>query len=57
MKRQTLLDHAQHLNIAGAAQEIARGKMTEAAAVDVLFRGLSIIENGGKMDDRFNIYG
>jgi hypothetical protein len=31
--------------------------MTEAAAVDALFRGLANIESNGKAEDRFNIYG
>jgi len=37
---------------------VARGKLTETAAVDALFRGLSMIENDGKADDRYvNFYG
>jgi hypothetical protein len=38
---------------------MAKGKRVEAAAVDVLFRGLSAIESRGKAaDDRYsNFYG
>jgi len=57
MKRQTLADRVQHLDIPGAAYQVAKGKLTEAAAVDALFRGLSTIESNGKADDRFTIYG
>jgi hypothetical protein len=57
MKRQTLADRVQHLDIPGAAYQVTKGKLTEAAAVDVLFRGLSTIESNGKADDRFTIYG
>jgi hypothetical protein len=57
MKRQTLAERAQHLDISGTAHQVAKGKLTEAAAVDALFRVLSTIESGGKVDDRFNIYG
>jgi hypothetical protein len=37
---------------------VAKGKLTETAAVDALFRGLSTIESNGKADDRYvNFYG
>lgn len=57
MKRETLATRVQSLNISGAAHQVAKGRMTETAAVDTLFRGLSIIESNGKADDRFGIYG
>lgn len=57
MKRQVLADRVRHLDIPGAAYQVAKGKLTEAAAVDALFRGLSTIERNGKADDRFTIYG
>jgi hypothetical protein len=57
MKRKTLVDRVQHLDIPGAAYQVAKGKLTEVAAVDALFRGLSTIESNGKADDRFTIYG
>jgi hypothetical protein len=55
MKRETLAQRVQNLDISGAARQVAKGKLTEAAAVDALFRGLSTIEGGS--DDRFSIYG
>lgn len=57
MKRQVLAGRLQHLDIAGAAYQVAKGKLTETAAADALFRGLSTIESNGKADDRFSIYG
>lgn len=56
MKREVLAERAKHLDISGAAYQVARGKLTEAAAVDALFRGLTKIESNGKADDRFDIY-
>jgi len=57
MKRETLVERVQHLDISGAANQVATGKLTEAGAVDALFRRLTTIESSGKADDRFNIYG
>lgn len=57
MKRETLAERVQNLDISGAAHQVARGKLTETAAVDALFRGLSTIESNGETDDRFSIYG
>jgi ribosomal protein L12E/L44/L45/RPP1/RPP2 len=57
MKRQAIADRLKHLDVAGVAFQVAKGKLTEAAAVDALFRGLSTIESSGKADDRFSIYG
>lgn len=58
MKTQTLAERVKQLDVSGTAHEVARGKLTETAAVDALFRGLSMIENDGKADDRYvNFYG
>jgi len=58
MKTQTLAERVKQLDVSGRAHEVARGKLTETAAVDALFRGLSMIENDGKADDRYvNFYG
>jgi hypothetical protein len=56
MKIKTLVERVRHLDVSGAAYQVAKGKLTEAAAVDALFRGLSTIESNGKADDRFSIY-
>lgn len=58
MKRETLAERVQHLDISGAAHQVAKGKLTETAAVDALFRSLLTIESNGKADDRYiNFYG
>ncbi|HKZ62507.1 MAG TPA: hypothetical protein VJZ68_08865 [Nitrososphaera sp.] len=57
MKSQVIADRVKHLDVPGVAYQVAKGKLTEAAADDALFRGLSTIENSGKADDRFSIYG
>ncbi len=57
MKREILVERVRHLDISGTATQVAKGKLTEAAAVDALFRGLTVIESDGKAEDRFNIYG
>jgi hypothetical protein len=57
MKRETLTKRVKNLDISGAARQVAKGKLTEAAAVDAFFRGLATIESNGKADDRFSIYG
>ncbi|HXV46699.1 MAG TPA: hypothetical protein VD736_08510, partial [Nitrososphaera sp.] len=41
MKRETLAKRVGNLDISGAARQVAKGKLTEAAAVDALFRGLA----------------
>jgi hypothetical protein len=59
MKREALAERMQYLDIVGVASHVAKGNLAEAAAVDVLFRGLSTIESRGKAaDDRYsNFYG
>lgn len=56
MKREILVERIRHLEISSTAYQVAKGKLTEAAAVDALFRGLTIIESKGKAEDRFSIY-
>jgi hypothetical protein len=49
---------AQQLDIASVAYQVATGQLVEAAAVDVLFRGLYSIESQGGDNDRYiNFYG
>jgi hypothetical protein len=58
MRRETLAERVDHLDVSGTAHQVAKGKLTETAAVEALFRGLSIIENNGNADDRYvNFYG
>ena len=57
MNRQVLAERVRHLDISSAAYQVAKGKLTETAATDALFRMLSTLESNGKADDRFSIYG
>ena len=60
MTRETLVDRAKYLDIHGAAREVAKGKLAETAAVDVLFRSLSTMENRSdpsEQDRYINFYG
>jgi len=51
-----LADRIQYLNVSGAADQVAKGKLSEAAAMDALFRSLIAMENQGKDDRYINFY-
>ena len=58
MTSEALAEKAQHLGIHEAAYQVATGQLAEAAAVDILFRNLYIIESRGDDNDRYvNFYG
>jgi hypothetical protein len=58
MKKEAILERFQHLDFLECARQVTKGKMAEAAAVDVLFRNLAQIETRGKADDRYmSFYG
>ena len=52
IKDNIFAERLQHLDISGAAYQVAKGKLTEATAIDALFRTLQPTENYGK-DDRY----
>ncbi len=41
-----------YIDVSGAANQVAKGKLSEAAAIDALFRSLLATENQGR-DDRY----
>jgi hypothetical protein len=47
----------QRLDLSGAAYQVAKGKLTEAAAIDALFRALAAMENPDKHDRYVSFYG
>ncbi len=50
-------DLLRYLDVSGAADQVAKGRLSEAAAIDALFRSLRATENQD-MDDRYmNFYG
>jgi alkanesulfonate monooxygenase SsuD/methylene tetrahydromethanopterin reductase-like flavin-dependent oxidoreductase (luciferase family) len=58
MTREALAEKAQNLTIPEAAYQVATGQLAEAAAIDILFRNLYIMESNGSDNDRYvNFYG
>lgn len=58
MTREALLEKLEQLAIQEAAYQVATGQLAEAAAVDILFRNLYILESKGSDNDRYiNFYG
>lgn len=58
MTREALLEKTEQLAIQEAAYQVATGQLAEAAAVDILFRNLYILESKGGDNDRYvNFYG
>lgn len=58
MTGEALLEKLEQLAIQEAAYQVATGQLAEAAAVDILFRNLYILESKGGDNDRYvNFYG
>ena len=58
MTREVLEEKMENLAIPEAAYQVATGQLAEAAAIDILFRNLYIIESKGGDNDRYvNFYG
>jgi hypothetical protein len=57
MTKEALVQKIQYMDISGTARQVAKGKLTEAAASDALFRQLSSIENPNIYDRYINFYG
>ena len=57
IERESLLQKMQYLDLPGAARDVAKGKLTEAAAVDALFRRLWNLESHDDIDRYINFYG
>lgn len=53
-----IADRLRYLDISGAAYQVAKGRLIEAAAIDALFRSLRSNENHDRDDDRYiSFYG
>jgi hypothetical protein len=52
-----IADRLRHLDVSAAANQVAKGRLSEAAAIDALFRSLRAMENQGKDDRYINFYG
>ncbi|MFL6490652.1 MAG: hypothetical protein ACJ70O_01600 [Nitrososphaera sp.] len=46
-----------YLDVSGAAYQVAKGKLSEAAAIDALFRALRVTQGQDKDDRYINFYG
>lgn len=57
IRSDTIADRIRYLNVSGSADQVAKGKLSEAAAIDALFRSLSSMENQGRDDRYINFYG
>ena len=58
MTKEALAERAQNLNLGEQAYHVAKGELAEAAAIDILFRGIYRIESNGGDNDRYvNFYG
>lgn len=53
----TIADILRYLDFSAAAHQVAKGRLSEAAAVDALFRSLRAIENQDRDDRYINFYG
>ncbi len=57
IRTDTIANRIRYLNVSGSADQVAKGKLSEAAAIDALFRSLSSMENPAKDDRYINFYG
>jgi hypothetical protein len=46
-----------YLDVSGAAYQVAKGKLSEAAAIDALFRALRVMQSQDNDDRYINFYG
>ncbi|MDQ4050598.1 MAG: hypothetical protein M3093_03195 [Thermoproteota archaeon] len=57
IRADAIADRIRYLNLSGFADQVAKGKLSEAAAIDALFRSLNAMQNDGKDDRYINFYG
>jgi hypothetical protein len=53
MRRDAIVKRLAHVDFTEVGNQIAKGKLTEAAALELVFRQLSTVERNGKPDDRY----
>jgi hypothetical protein len=56
-REDVLTKRLEYLDVYGTAYQVAKGKLTEVAAIDALFRALHAMENPDKHDRYMNFYG
>jgi len=57
MTKEALLNKLQYLDASDTSRQVAKGRMTEGAAIDVLFKDISRMENPNSDDRYINFYG
>jgi hypothetical protein len=57
IKPNMLAEQLQRLDLAGAAYQVAKGKLSEPGAIDALSRALAAMENPDKNDRYLSFYG
>ncbi|MFL6510199.1 MAG: hypothetical protein ACJ700_03320 [Nitrososphaera sp.] len=57
MTSSTITDRIRHLDFSASANQVAKGKVSETAAIDALFRSVRAIENQSGDDRYISFYG
>ncbi len=57
IRSDAIADRLRYLDVSGAANQVAKGRLSEAAAIDALFRSLRATENQDRDDRYINFYG
>lgn len=57
IRSDAIADRLCYLDVSGAANQVAKGRLSEAAAIDALFRSLLATENQDRDDRYINFYG
>lgn len=57
MREDVLQRRIENIYVYDIAHQVTKGKLTELAAVDALFRALEVTENPGEYDRYVNFYG
>jgi hypothetical protein len=57
IRREVIADRLRYLDVSGTANQVAKGRLSEAAAIDALFRSLQTTENHDSDDRYINFYG
>ena len=57
IRSNAISDRLRYLDVSGAAYQVAKGRLSEAAAIDALFRSLRAMEDQNRDDRYINFYG
>ncbi len=57
IRSNAISDRLRYLDVSGAAYQVAKGRLSEAAAIDALFRSLRAMEDQNRDDRYISFYG